>query len=104
MFRGTRWALAASTLLTILCIVAVDDPVARFVATRDPWIWSRVIGVLEYGLGLEPWKWLGICVLVAGTVASLVVPRLRSQAAAWLLVTLTHLFARNFSFWTQGGP
>ena len=56
--------LAAS--LTALSIVTIDQPLARWLATREVHadVWNQVIAILEYPLGIEPWKWTGICVLV----------------------------------------
>ena len=96
---------AATALLTAACIAFVDERFARLLATREtyPAIWNRGIGWLEYAIGIEPWKWLGVIVLVAGSLGSLLVPRMRSQAPAWLLVTLTHLLARNLTTWIKFG-
>ena len=90
-------------ILTALCIVTIDQPLARWLATREmhPAIWNRAIAILEYPLGIEPWKWTGICVLVAGSIVTLLVPKLRSAAAIFLVVTLTHLLARNASLWVK---
>jgi membrane-associated phospholipid phosphatase len=98
------WILAAvSTAVTALCIVTIDQPIARWLATREtyPDVWNQAIAVLEYPLGIEPWKWAGICVLGAASLATLLVARLRSYAAVILIVTLTHLFARNASLWVK---
>jgi membrane-associated phospholipid phosphatase len=40
-------------------------------------------------------------VLVAGSIVTLAVPRLRSAAAIFLIVTLTHLLARHASLWVK---
>lgn len=90
-------------LLTALCMVTLDQPLARWLATREthPAVWNQIIAYLEYPLGIEPWKWSGICVLVAGSIATLAIPRLRSAAAILLIVTLTHLLARHASLWVK---
>ena len=92
-----------SAVLTALCIVTIDQPLARWLATREtyPGAWNQVIAVLEYPLGIEPWRWTGICVLVAGSLATLQLARLRPYAAVVLVITLTHLFARNASLWIK---
>lgn len=92
-----------SAILTALCIVTIDQPLARWLATRDtsPALWNETIGVLEYPLGIVPWKWTGICVLVAGSLVTLLVTRLRSYAAVFLIVTLTHLLSRHASLWVK---
>jgi undecaprenyl-diphosphatase len=89
--------------LTALCIVTIDQPLARWLATREtyPDVWNQIIAVLEYPLGIEPWKWTGICVLVAASIVTLAVPRLRSYAAIVLVITLTHLLARHASLWVK---
>jgi membrane-associated phospholipid phosphatase len=92
-----------SAILTALCIVAIDQPLARWLATREtyPDVWNEVLAILEYPLGIEPWKWTGICVLVAGCIVTLAVSRLRSYAAVFLAVTLTHLLSRHASLWVK---
>jgi membrane-associated phospholipid phosphatase len=40
-------------------------------------------------------------VLVAGSLATLVIARLRPYASVFLVVTLTHLLARNASLWVK---
>ena len=85
-------------LLTVVCIAVVDAPLARFLATRDthPHAWEEAVHVLEYAIGLEPWKWLGVCVVVAGAVVALV---LRRGVVPWVSVAISHLLARNLMLW-----
>jgi membrane-associated phospholipid phosphatase len=64
-------------------------------------VWNEVIGILEYPLGIEPWKWTGICVLVAGSIITLAVTRLRSYATIFLVLTVTHLLSRHASLWVK---
>ncbi len=92
-----------SASLTALSIVTIDQPLARWLATREVHAdaWNQTIAIFEYPLGIEPWKWTGICVLVAASLATLLVPRLRSYASVILIVTLTHLLARNASLWVK---
>lgn len=84
-------------------MVTIDQPLARWLATREVWpaLWNDVIGVLEVPLGIEPWKWTGVCVLVFGSVVTLAVTRLRPYAAGFLIVTLVHLLARHTSLWVK---
>lgn len=86
------------TLLTLACIAAVDQPLARWLATREtyPHAWEQAVHVLEYAIGLEPWKWLGVCVLVGGAVVALVI---RRGVVPWVAVALSHLLARNLMLW-----
>ena len=92
-----------SAIVTALCIVTIDQPLARWLATREtyPHVWNEIIGYLEYPLGIVPWKWTGICVLVAGSLATLFVTRLRSYASVFLIITLTHLLSRHASLWVK---
>ena len=88
-------------LATPLCILFVDQPVAHWVAAHDtiPGGWSGVLHVLEYAIGIEPWRWIGVCVLVAGALATQLV--WRRQRTAWTLVALTHLLATNVMWWSK---
>ena len=90
-------------ICTALCIVTIDQPLARWIATRDTWphVWNDTIGVLEYPLGIVPWPWTGICVLVAGSLVTLLVARLRCYASIFLIITLTHLLSRHASLWIK---
>ena len=103
MTRQLWIGAAVAALVTALCIVTIDQPIARWLATREtyPDVWNQAIAVLEYPLGIEPWKWTGIWVLCAASLATLLVPRLRSYAAVILIVTLTHLLSRNASLWVK---
>lgn len=86
-------------LVTPLCLLFVDEPVARWVAAHETHgdAFSDVLRVLEYAIGLEPWRWLGVCVLVAGVLATQLV--WRAHRAGWLLVASTHLLATNLMWW-----
>jgi membrane-associated phospholipid phosphatase len=96
---------AITTLLTIVCIVALDEPFARWIATREtyPRFWNEVIGYLEYPLGIEPYKWSGVWVLVGGSVITLAITRLRPAAFAFLAVASVHLLDRNLTLWMKVG-
>ena len=87
--------------LTVLCILFVDEPVARWVAAHDthPAIWNGVLHVLEFPLGIEPWEYLGAAVLTAGVIATQL--RWKKHAAAWLFVAATHLVSRNVMMWAK---
>jgi membrane-associated phospholipid phosphatase len=102
--HDTTWLLrvaASAAIATAISLVLIDEPVVRAGATRDAWpaAWNFVIGIGEYAIGIEPWKWLGVCVLAAGVIATRVVPRWHAHATAWLFVAATHLVARNVMLW-----
>jgi membrane-associated phospholipid phosphatase len=91
---------AACAIVTALGIAFVDAPVARWLATRDPTgVWDAGVMGIEYAIGIEPWKWLGVTILVAGVIGALVVPRFHAAAPAWLFVASTHLVSRNLMLW-----
>jgi membrane-associated phospholipid phosphatase len=95
-----RLAIALA-VATVLCILLVDEPVARWVATHDthPGAWGAVLHVLEFPLGIEPWEYLGAAVLTAGVIATQL--RWKKYAAAWLFVAATHLVSRNVMMWAK---
>lgn len=102
MRRLLEVALVSATVAA-LSIVVLDQPLARWLATRDtyPALWNETIAILEYPLGIVPWKWAGLCVLVAGSLVTPVVTRLRPYTAVFWIVTLTHLLARHASLWVK---
>jgi membrane-associated phospholipid phosphatase len=90
------------TAITALCIAFVDAPAARWLATRDATgVWDAGVMGLEYAIGIEPWKWIGVTLLVAGVIASLALPRFHAAAPAWVFVASTHLVARNLMLWSK---
>jgi membrane-associated phospholipid phosphatase len=91
---------AISAAVAAIAIVTIDQPVARWLFTRDTWpgLWNAGISVLEYAGGLEPWKWLGIAILVAGVLVSTVMQR---GQRVWMFVTLVHLLTRTVVFWMK---
>ena len=91
---------AVSAGLAAICIVTIDQPVARWIATREVWPgWDRGVAALEVASGGEPSGWIGIAVLLAGVIATQL--RWRGNARAWLLVALTHLVSRNLMGWLK---
>lgn len=101
--RSLLQLAGVSAALTLVCLLALDEPLARWIATRETWpqLWNDTIHYLEFPLGIEPYKWTGVWILVLGSIASLAILRLRFMAPAWVLVTLTHLLGRNLSFWVK---
>ena len=86
-------------LVTAFCLTFVDEPLARWVAAHETHahVWSDILHVLEYAFGLEPWRWIGVTVLVAGVLATQLF--WRAHRAGWLLVASTHLLATNLMWW-----
>ncbi|HET9987959.1 MAG TPA: phosphatase PAP2 family protein [Kofleriaceae bacterium] len=106
MDGDTRWLLR----LTVGCLAAMtlslallDGPLAAWVKAHDthPAIWDQLLATLEYAIGIEPWRWLGTTILVAGTLISRAVPRWEGAAKKWLLVTLSHFVASNLMIWDK---
>lgn len=95
--------MAVAGVLAALCIVTIDQPVARWIATREtyPDTWNTIIGYLEYPLGIEPNKWIGVYVVCGGALLTLVVARLRKHAHFWSLLALSHLLGRNMLVWIK---
>jgi len=86
---------AASAVLSAICVLAIDQPVARWIATFEPRaFWDRGIELLEWTVGLPFFKLFAPVVLVAGMLVTMAVPRLRGQAPGWMLVAGTHLASR----------
>jgi membrane-associated phospholipid phosphatase len=93
-------ASAVCAVVTAIAIVTIDQPVARWINGVEtyPKLWDAGLGVLEYAAGLEPWKWLGICVLAGGAVIATLIGR---GQRAWMFVALVHLLERNAIFWLK---
>jgi membrane-associated phospholipid phosphatase len=95
------WSLGLA-LATIICIALVDAPVAQWVAAHDthPAAWGSVLHVLEYAIGIAPWEWIGVVVLVTGSLAAIA---WRRGAVPWVAVTISHLLAVNLTMWLKLG-
>ncbi len=102
--RLLQSALVAG-VLTLLFIFVIDQPLARWIATRETWpaLWDEGIRLLEYPLGIEPYKWTGVWVLVLGSILTLAIPRLKSAAFVFALVTMVHLAGRILMLWLKFG-
>lgn len=103
MSRAQLLALAAvSALLAAVAIAVVDEPLARWVASHPAsTLWSRVVAILEYPAGIEPWPFTVPLVLTAGVVATLAVARWRHAARSWMYLALVYLIARNLMAWIK---
>ncbi|MFN0246738.1 MAG: phosphatase PAP2 family protein [Kofleriaceae bacterium] len=93
--RWLLWVAAASALLTIVCILFVDQPVARRLAEYEPAaFWGRGIDALEWAVGLPVFRWLSGVILVLGMIVTVCVPRLRLHAPAWMFLAASHVIAQ----------
>lgn len=90
-------------VLTLLCIFTIDQPFARWIATRETWphVWDEGIRLLEFPLGIEPDRYAGVRLLVLFSILTLAVPRLKAAAFAFTLVTLVHLTGRILMLWLK---
>lgn len=97
-FRSPRSLLVAAGIAAVvsaLCILALDAPVARWLWGYERLgFWDPAIEVLEWTIGLPLFKWTSGLVLALGMVVTAAVPRWRWQAPAWMLLTATHVLAR----------
>lgn len=88
---------AAGTLVTALCILALDAPVARALAPYQPWpLWGELLWGLEVVSGLTVSRWTYAIALPAAGLVALLVPRLRSLAFPLWLLAVVHV-ATKFS-------
>jgi membrane-associated phospholipid phosphatase len=103
MMRALLYTTAIAGVLAALCILTIDQPFAKWMATREtyPDVWNTIIDYLEYAIGIEPYKWIGDYVLVGGTLLTLLVTPLRKYAHIWSLLALTHLLGRNMMTWLK---
>jgi membrane-associated phospholipid phosphatase len=89
------WVAAISGLLTIVCILFIDQPVARLIAEYEPAaFWNRGIDWLEWGVGLPVFRWLSGVVLVLGMIVTVAVPRWRLRAPAWMFMAASHVLSQ----------
>jgi membrane-associated phospholipid phosphatase len=75
-------------LLCAIAIVTIDTPAARWIGAHNTWpaVWNGGIELLEYAAGLTPWRLLGMTILLAVALATVLVPRLRPHAPGWFLI------------------
>jgi membrane-associated phospholipid phosphatase len=89
------WVAAISGLLTIVCILFVDQVVARWIAQYEPAaFWNRGIEMLEWGVGLPVFRWLSGVLLVLGMIVAVVVPRWRLYAPTWMFLAASHVLSQ----------
>ena len=89
------WLAAISGVLTIVCILFVDQPVARLISEYEPaGFWNRGIDSLEWGVGLPVFRWLSGVLLVLGMIVTVCVPRWRLRAPAWMFLAASHVLSQ----------
>lgn len=93
--RGLLIAAAISALLTVISMLVVDQPLARWLGGYRPLeAWEHGLVVLEWGLLLPVFTWAFGIGLVLGMITCVAVPRWRHHAHAWAFVAATHLISR----------
>jgi membrane-associated phospholipid phosphatase len=100
-----RIALASAIFAALagLAIATIDQPLARWLATREMWprLWDGGIAALEYATGLEPWKWLGVAVLGAAAIGAAASRRWRPTARALAYIALVQVATRLIVGWIK---
>lgn len=90
--KGLLVIAAAGALVTALCILALDAPVARALAPYEPWpLWSELLWGLEVVSGLTLSRWTYAFALPAAGLLALLVPRLRPLAFPLWLLAVVHV-------------
>lgn len=85
----------ASAAATALAIVTIDQPLARALARYEPLpIWDAGTEVLEWAILLPVWRFALPVALVAGMLATMLAPRWRIHAPAWIFAAGVHLATR----------
>ena len=93
---------AVAAAMSALLILAIDQPVARWLARYEPLaVWDRGIEALEYGVLLPLHRLALPVVLVLGMIVTVSVPRLRAHAPAWMLLASTQLVCRLAMIWCK---
>ncbi len=100
--RGLLVASAILAALAAAAIATIDEPVARWLATRDTWpaLWNTGIAGFEYAAGIEPWRWAGVGVLGALALAALALRRPR-VGRAFAYIAAVHLASRLLMMWMK---
>ncbi len=89
------WVAATSGVLAIVCILFVDQPVARVIAEYEPAaFWDRGIDLLEWAVGLPIFRWLSGVLLVLGMIVTVSVGRWRLYAPAWMFLAASHVLSQ----------
>ncbi len=87
--------IAVHAVLTVVAIVLIDQPLARWIWQYEPaGFWNRGIDILEWVIALPVFSWISGLVLVLGMLVTALVPRWRGQTPVWMLVAATHIISR----------
>ena len=102
--RGLLAVAGVSAVIAALCIVVIDQPLARLVARYEPLaFWDPAIDAIEYALLLWIHRLALPIVLVLGMIVTVSVRRLRIHAPAWKFIAGTHLATRLTTGWFKDG-
>lgn len=90
-----RIVVGISAVLTALCIVTIDRPIARVLGDYEQSaFWNRGVELLEWTVGLPVFKLFAPVVLVVAMVTAMAVPRLRTYAPSLMVIAGTHVICR----------
>ncbi len=93
--RAVLYAAGASAVLSALCMLAIDKPLARVLGGYEQsTFWDKAIEMLEWTLGLPFFRLFASVTLVAIMIVTMTVPRWRIHAPTWMVVAGTHVICR----------
>lgn len=102
--RSLLVAAALTSALAGLCIFLIDQPVARFIGQYVPSsAWGWILDKLEWLILLPVHSLAPSVALVAIMLATVLAPRLRRYAPAWMFIAGTHLVARIATTYLKDG-
>src|SRR3954467_993064 len=95
-------AIAIAGAMTLLAMLLVDAPIARAIHEYQPAsIWNDALTVCEWAILLPLHPLVLPVTLVVGMLATMIVPRWRGAAPAWMLVAGVHLITRLTTNWIK---
>ncbi len=93
--RSLLIVAAIGAAITGLGIVALDQPIARWLADYQALeLWTTGLDALEWAIGLPAFAWISGIVLVLCMIVTTAVPRWRGQAPVWTWIAAVHILAR----------
>ncbi|MEO8698693.1 MAG: phosphatase PAP2 family protein [Kofleriaceae bacterium] len=102
--RGLLVVVVVTAVISALCILAVDQPVALALAPYEPSsLWDRGIDLVEWVIVFPVWRYALPVALVVGMLACVIVKRWRGAAPAWMFVAGVHLASRLTVNWFKDG-